>query len=114
MLRQDYSADITKTSLDMLLNYRRNEFQTLANKMNISETTPKWEEFILQYCLNVDEVFKIWIGKEDSSKSSPDHQTLTLLRMISKKQSTMIQVTNLLNLAYTMAQEFKEIYSRFR
>ncbi len=105
--------DITKRSLDMLLINRRNEFQTLANMMNISESTSKWEEFILQYCLNVDEVFKIWVGRENSSRSSPDHQTLTLLRMISKKQSTMIQVTNLLNLAYSMAQEFKEIYNRF-
>jgi len=37
---------------------------------------------------------------------------LTLLRQLSKDKSSMIEVTHLLNIAYTLAKEFKAIYKR--
>ena len=114
MLRQRFDENVTMQSLEMLTKTRKSEFQTLANIMKIPPNTPNWEEFVLQYCMNVEEIFKIWTGDDYPIESNIDHQSMTLLRMISRRKKSMIEITNILNLAYTIAIEFKEIYSRLR
>ena len=110
MLNQDYRESITKSTLDMLIIDRRNEFMELASVLLIPQTKVGWEKYVLQFCMNMDYAFNIWIGVEKSKELSVDHQTMILLRMIARGQTSMINVTHLLNTAYNLAQEFKEIY----
>jgi|TARA_B100000678_G_C17862250_1_gene363657 hypothetical protein len=112
MLRQNYRETITKKSLEMLIIDRCNEFSELASAILIPQTKGGWEKYVLDYCMNIDDAFKVWSGEEKSNKLNVDHQTMILLRMISRGQTSMNDVVHLLNLAYTIAQEFKEIYKR--
>ena len=108
----DFEIDRSKKALDMLLIDRRNEFRELANVVKISTNTKDWEEFILKLCLDVSDVFKAWAGKEEIITLQTANKTLTLLRQLSRDKSSMIEVTHLLNIAYTLAEEFKSIYKR--
>lgn len=113
MLRHpDFEIDRSKKALDMLLIDRKNEFRELANVVKISTNTKDWEEFILKICLDVSDVFKTWAGKEEIVSLQTANKTLTLLRQLSKDKSSMIEVTHLLNIAYTLAEEFKAVYKR--
>lgn len=104
-------------ALDMLLIDRRNEFHELSavllrNPKSI-ESIPNSEQFILNFCLEVNEAFKTWSGQEALSVNSPQ-KALTILRQLSRDKTTMNQLAHLLNLSYTLAEEFKEIYRRLR
>ena len=94
----------------MLIIDRRNEFMELASVLLIPQTKVGWEKYVLQFCMNIDYAFNIWTGDEKSKELNVDHQTMILLRMIARGQTSMINVTHLLNTAYNLAQEFKEIY----
>mgnify|MGYP001478288345 CR=1 FL=1 len=107
MLKRNY-----KESLDMLLVDRKNEFRELASVILIPQTKEGWEKYVLQFCMHVDDAFKIWTGSEVPKDHNVDHQTMILLRMIARDQSTMTNVAHLLHIAHTLAQEFKEIYKR--
>jgi len=112
MLKQDYDVSITKEALDMLIVDRKNEFRELATAALIPQTNKGWEKYVLQFCTNIDNAFKIWTGNEKSNQPNIDHQTMILLKMIAKGQSSMTNVAHFLNMSYTLAQEFKEIYKR--
>ena len=112
MLKQDYDVSITKKALDMLIVDRKNEFRELATATLIPQTNNGWEKYVLQFCTNIDNAFKIWTGDEKSNQPNIDHQTMILLKMIAKGQSSMTNVAHFLNMSYTLAQEFKEIYKR--
>jgi ribulose bisphosphate carboxylase small subunit len=43
-----------------------------------------------------------------------DLKALTILRQLSRDQSSMNQVTHLLNIAFDLAEEFKIIYRRLK
>ena len=104
-----------KKALDMLLIDRRNEFQELSEVLlktsKFMEQIPNFEQFILNFCLDVNEAFKTWSGQMDLSINSPQ-KALTILRQLSRDKNTMNQLAHLLNLSYTLADEFKEIYRR--
>ena len=104
-----------KKALDMLLIDRRNEFQELSEVLlktsKFTEQIPNFEQFILNFCLDVNEAFKTWSGQMDLSINSPQ-KALTILRQLSRDKNTMNQLAHLLNLSYTLADEFKEIYRR--
>lgn len=102
----------SKKALNMLLIDRKNEFRELVNVVKISISTKDWEEFILKLCLDVSDVFKAWAGREEIISLQTANKTLTLLRQLSKDKSSMIEVTHLLNIAYTLAEEFKAVYRR--
>ncbi|MEX0657040.1 MAG: hypothetical protein WD154_05800 [Nitrosopumilaceae archaeon] len=108
----DFEIDRSKKSLDMLLIDRKNEFRELASVVKISTSTKDWEEFILKLCLDVSDVFNAWSGREEIISLQTANKTLTLLRQLSKGKSSMIEVTHLLNIAYTLAEEFKAVYKR--
>ncbi len=109
-----YSEEKVKQALDMLLVDRRNEFRELASVLLPTKTSMvHWEEFILNFCLDVEESFKTWSGKSPLQKSSPQ-KALTILRQLSRDKTSMNQLAHLLNISYNLSVEFKEIYRRLR
>jgi hypothetical protein len=116
----DFESKKAKESLEMLLVDRKNEFKELANGMGIPTNSPNWEHIILKFCLDFDQCFKEVLttveGPNDATESSHNkiHQCLTLLRQIGRGKTSMIEMTHLQNLAYTIAEEFKTIYKRLR
>jgi len=105
-----------KQALDMLLIDRRNEFRELSAvllKTSKMEPIPNSEQFVLNFCLEVNEAFKTWSGQMDLSVNSPQ-KALTILRQLSRDKTTMNQLAHFLNLSYTLADEFKEIYRRLK
>jgi len=118
MLNTDaYTEEKIKQALEMLLMDRRNEFRELAavilpNPKAIS-TMPHWEEFVLNFCLDVEESFKTWSGKSSLQKSSPQ-KALTILRQLSRDKTSMNQLSYFLNISYNLSTEFKEIYRRLK
>ncbi|TAK21961.1 MAG: hypothetical protein EPO37_03425 [Nitrosarchaeum sp.] len=106
-----------KQALDMLLIDRRNEFRELSAVLlkpsKSMEPVPNSEQFVLNFCLEVNEAFQTWSGQMDLSINSPQ-KALTILRQLSRDKTTMNQLAHLLNLSYTLADEFKEIYRRLK
>ena len=70
---------------------------------------PKWKEFILNFCLDVEKSFRVWTGEDVLSMNSPQ-KALTLLRQLGHDKKSMNQLTHLLNISYNISLEFKEIY----
>jgi len=112
-----YQEEKVKQALDMLLVDRRNEFRELALVLlpnpNVMSSMVHWEQFILNFCLDVEESFKTWSGKSPLQKSSPQ-KALTILRQLSRDKTSMNQLAHFLNIAYNLSIEFKEIYRRLR
>ncbi len=116
MLTQEYADGRSSRALDMLLIDRRNEFRTLGEA--IFWSTPDAgaqvrgrEEFILNFCLEVSAAFRTWNGEEPLAPNS-DTKALTFLRQLAHGKGTMNELCHLLNLAYTLAEEFKVVYRR--
>jgi hypothetical protein len=115
----EFEAKKAKESLNMLLIDRSNEFKELAKGMGIPTTSKNWEEIILKFCLDFNECFYVITKPEGPNDMTEDshnkiHQCMTLIRQIARGKTTMIEVTHLQNLAYTLAEEFKTIYKRLR
>ena len=112
-----YDEEKIKQAIGMLLMDRRNEFRELSSVLLPNPTSlssvPHWEEFVLNFCLDVEESFKTWSGKSALQKSSPQ-KALTILRQLSRGKTSMNQLAHLLNISYNLSVEFKEIYRRLR
>lgn len=106
-----------KQALDMLLIDRKNEFRELSEVLlrtpKSTDLLPNSEQFILNFCLDVNEAFKTWSGQMDLSINSPQ-KALTILRQLSRDKTTMNQLAHFLNISYTLADEFREIYRRLK
>ena len=118
MLTQEYGGDMSARALDMLLASRRNEFRTLGeaifwNAADAGARVERREEFILNFCLEVDAAFGTWNGSMPLSPNA-DIKALTFLRQLAHGKRTMNELCHLLNLAYTLAEEFKVVYRRIR
>jgi len=112
---QEFSPYRTRKALDMLLADRRNEFRELSEQI-LKNFAPaivieNWEEFILCFCIDVSKAFKTWSGKEELLPNS-SLSSLTILRQLSRRQTSMNQLAHLLNMAYTIGEEFQVIYKR--
>ena len=106
----------TEKALEMLLNDRKNEFRELAEPLFALVPESKgpiknWEEFILNFCFEVDVAFKTWAGEKELIPNSA-LKALNILRQLSRNKKSMNQVTHLLNIAFNIAEEFKVIYRR--
>ncbi len=113
---KEYEDERTQKALDMLLIDRKNEFKELASSLfyNVPQAVikiPKWELFVLNFCLDITKAFKQWSGKEELSQNA-DLQALTILRQLSQNKSSLIHMTHLMNIAYDLAEEFRVIYKR--
>jgi hypothetical protein len=106
-----------KQALEMLLIDRGNEFRELSNVLlrvpKSMAPISNSEQFILNFCLDVNEAFKTWSGETELLIDSPQ-RALIILRQLSRDKTKMNELVHLLNLSYTLAEEFKEIYRRLK
>lgn len=106
-----------KQALDMLLIDRKNEFRELTELLvktpKSMEPIKNQELFVLNFCLEVNDAFKTWSGQMSLTINSPQ-KALTILRQLSRNKTTMNQLAHYLNISYTLAEEFKEIYRRLK
>ena len=112
----EYKEEKIQQALDMLYTDRKNEFRELSQVLlseKALQSMPHWKEFVLNFCLDVEEAFKTWSGQHPLSVSSPQ-KALTLLRQLAHDKTSMNQLAHLLNLSCTISIEFKEIYRRLK
>lgn len=109
-----YDMKTAQNALQMLLIDRSNEFRELAHGIGYPTTTKTWEIFILNFCLDYNDCFKAWTDKDTTSDHNQVHKCMTQMRQIARGKSSMIEVTKLQNLAYTIAEEFKSVYNRLK
>ena len=110
-----YSEEKIYEALEMLYKDRKNEFREIAQAFmgeKISKI-PNWREFVLNFCLDVGDSFKTWTSMKQPSATSPQ-KALTILRQIGNGKASMNQLTNALDIAYTISAEFKEICNRIK
>ncbi len=117
MLNTDeYKPEKIKQALDMLYVDRVIEFRELSLVLlseKVLQKMPHWKEFVLNFCMDVEEAFNTWTGKSALSVKSPQ-KALTLLRQLAHDKTTMNQLTHMLNLSCTISIEFKELYRRLK
>ena len=103
-------------AFDMLYIVRKNEFRELSKVLlneKALQSMPNWKEFVLNFCLDVEEAFETWSGQTSLLIGSPQ-KALTLLRQLGHDQTSMNQLVHLLNTSYNLSVEFKEIYKRLK
>jgi hypothetical protein len=101
-------------ALGMLLIDRKNEFRELSKMImpkTLTHPIKNWEQFVLNFCLDVSEAFNTWSGDINLNPNSPQ-KALTILRQLSRDKTSMTQLSHLMNISYDLAEEFKVIYSR--
>ena len=117
MLNTDeYREEKINQALDMLYVDRVIEFRELSLILlpeKALKSMENWKEFVLNFCLDVEEAFKTWSGQSKLTVKSPQ-KALTLLRQLSHDKTSMNQLTHLLNLSCTISLEFKELYKRLK
>ena len=109
-----YEQEKIQHALDMLYADRKNQFHELSQVLlNVKalKTIPNWQEFVLNFCLDVEEAFKGWSGQSPLSSNSPQ-KALTLLRQLGHDKTSMNHLAHMLNISYNLSTEFKEIYRR--
>lgn len=115
--KSDLDNEKAKQALDMLLIDRKNEFRELTELLlrtpKSMKPIPNSEQFVLNFCLDVNDAFKTWSGQTELSINS-SLKALTILRQLSRDKTTMNQLAHLLNISYTIADEFREIYRRLK
>ena len=112
----EYQEEKIPQALEMLYLDRKNEFRELSQVLlseKALQSMPNWQEFVLNFCLDVEEAFKTWSGKNPLLVSSPQ-KALTLLRQLGHDKTSMNQLAHLLNMSYNLSVEFKEIYKRLK
>ena len=112
----EYHPEKIGQVIDMLYVDRISEFRELSLVLlseKVLQSMPNWKEFVLNFCLDVEEAFKTWSGQNNLSVSSPQ-KALTILRQLSRDYTNMNQLTHMLNLSCTISIEFKELYKRLK
>jgi len=110
----EYTPEKIQQALDILYLDRENEFRELSRVLlgkKAPDAMSNWREFILNFSLDVDDSFKTWSGQSQLSEKSPQ-KALTILRQLARGQTSMNQLSHLLNIACNLSLEFKEIYRR--
>ena len=113
---EEYKPEKITQVLDMLYVDRKIEFRELGLEIlneKALQGMPHWKEFVLNFCMDVEESFMTWSGKNPLSVSSPQ-KALTILRQLARNKTSMNQLAHLLNLSCTISLEFKEIYRRLK
>lgn len=112
----EYDENKIHQTLNMLYIDRKNEFRELSHVLlteKALKSMPNWKEFVLNFCLDVEDAFKTWSGQTSLSISSPQ-KALTILRQLGHDKTSMNQLAHLLNISYNLSLEFKEIYRRLK
>jgi hypothetical protein len=111
-----YDPEKIGQALEMLYIDRKNEFRELSHVLlneKALRSMPNWKEFVLNFCLDVEDAFKTWSGQSPLVIGSPQ-KALTLLRQLGHDKTSMNQLAHLLNLSYSVSCEFKVIYRRLK
>ena len=113
--KEGFEEEKIKQALDILLETKfRNEFREISAMVlpkSSSEPIQNWEQFVMNFCLDVNEAFKTWSGYSELTPTSPQ-KALTILRQLSMNKTSMTQLSYLLNISDVLAEQFKEIYRR--
>ena len=112
----EYKEDKIQQALDMLYVDRVAEFRELSLELlpeKALQSMPHWKEFVLNFCLDVEEAFKTWSGQSALTVKSPQ-KALTLLRQLAHDKTSINQLAKLLTLSCTISIEFKELYKRLK
>jgi hypothetical protein len=112
----EYTEENIEKALDMLYVDRIAEFRELSLELlpeKALQSMPHWKEFVLNFCLDVDEAFKTWSGQSSLTVKSPQ-KALTLLRQLAHDKTSINQLAKLLTLSCTISIEFKELYKRLK
>jgi hypothetical protein len=112
---EEYKKEKIQPALDILYKDRKNEFDELSKVILTDKfrNMSNWREFILNFCLDVGDSFKTWTGQKSPSSTSPQ-KAFAILRNLGKKKTSINQITHLLNTAYNISNELKEIYKRIK
>ena len=110
-LIQGYDPNKTKETLRLVLRQRKNEFRELADALRIPTTSEEWEIIILKFCLDFEECFEIWTGREkiDYPKT---FKCMTIMREIAQGGKTVTEIAHIQTTANTIYHEFHNIYKR--
>ena len=114
VLNTKYDEQKTHLALDILYGDRKNQFHELSLVLlnqKALEMMPHWKEYILNFCLDVEESFLSWSNKTPLLANSPQ-KSLMILRRLGQKKTSMNQIAHLLNISYDLSLEFKELYRR--
>lgn len=113
---EHYSQEKIHQALDMLYLDRKNQFRELSQVLlpaNAPNTMSAWKEFVLNFSLDVECAFETWSGQTPLPVNAPQ-KALTILRQLGRDKTSMNQLIHLLNIAYNLSTEFKEIYKRLK
>ena len=112
---EEYTEKKIQQALEILYTDRKNEFRELSEAIltEKAKAMPNWKEFILNFCLDVEDSFKTWTGQKPPSVTSPQ-KALTILRQLGKDITSMNQLTHLQNISYSLSVEFKDIYKHLK
>ncbi|MBT3329735.1 MAG: hypothetical protein HOE93_02615 [Nitrosopumilus sp.] len=113
---EEYSQEKIHLALETLYLDRKNQFRELSEVLlpeNAINTMPTWREFVLNFSLDVECAFEAWSDQIPLTTNSPQ-KALTILRRLSRDKTSMNQLVHLLNMAYDISTEFKEIYKRLK
>ena len=104
MLNTDeYKEEKIKQALDMFYVDRVIEFRDLSLNLlteKAIQKMPHWKEFVLNFCLDVEDAFQTWSGQRPLTVKSPQ-KALTLLRQLAHDKTSMNQLAHLLNMSST-------------
>ena len=113
---EEYVEEKIHVSLEILYLDRKNQFRELSEVLlpkNAINTMPTWREFVLNFSLDVECAFEAWSDQTPLTTNSPQ-KALFILRRLSRDKTSMNQLVHLLNMAYDISTEFKEIYKRLK
>ncbi|AJW70301.1 hypothetical protein [Nitrosopumilus adriaticus] len=114
VLNTKYDEQKTRLALDILYGDRKNQFRELSLVLlnqKALHMMPHWKEYILNFCLDVEESFLTWSDQKPLLANSPQ-KSLMILRRLGQKKTSMNQIAHLLNISYDLSLEFKELYRR--
>ena len=92
-------------SSEILFSARVNEFEEIANVLELETDKPNWKSLVLQFCLDFHVCLQSWTTNDSFSNSHIQKCNL-IMRQISKKKglSKMLQILYVVN---TIAEDFE-------
>jgi len=112
-LIEGYDQERAKQALDLLYGQRKNEFKELAQALKIPTSSDEWEIIILKFCLDFEECFEIWTGREKPDQGKT-YKCMTIMREIAQGKKTITEISHIQNVAFNLYQEFHNIYGRIK
>ena len=112
-LIEGYDPERAKAALDLLYSQRKNEFKELAQALKIPTSSEEWEIIILKFCLDFEDCFEIWTGREKPDQNKT-FKCMTIMREIAQGKKTVTEISHIQNVAYNLYQEFHNIYGRIK